>query len=236
MGFARSGATGQLWRELQGVFGDFAGISVQAFDSKGVAVQPVPSLPTLCAFLQRYPETASVCQRDCFRKAVTCRESRRILSARCYAGLSYRVVPVRRLGKAEGVIVVGRVLTEVPGEEQRRGLVARYRLPPQGLRESHAGLLSLGAGELDRVARFVRRLAVAFVAADVRVAHRHRLLVRQGDLLSIARKATAFEDRGPGADRNLLESLAGSSAASGAALLVPGEAGGRRCGNARWPR
>lgn len=226
MALTHSAAAGRLWCEFQSIFAEFAGISVQVFDAKGTVIQPTPPLPTLCTFLHRQPETLTACQKDCFRKAATCRDSRRILSARCYAGLSYRIVPVRRLGKPHGVVLVGRVLTEVLGEEQRRNFIGRYKLTHQAFLEGQAGLRWLGAGELDRFARFVRSLAVTFVTADVRLDHRHRLLARRGELLDLASQATAFHDRGPGQLRNLLESLTRSLGASGAALLLPGEVRG----------
>ncbi|HWR97759.1 MAG TPA: diguanylate cyclase [Candidatus Methanoperedens sp.] len=226
MSLTRSGAAGRVWREFQTIFSEFAGLSVQAFDVKGAVIQPSPPLPSLCAFLQRQPETRAACQKDCFRKAGTCRDSRRILSARCYVGLSYRIVPIRRQGKPHAVLLVGRALTEVLGEEQRRGFIARFKLPSQAFLESQAGLRSLGASELDRVAAFVRTLALAFVAADARLEHRHRLLARRNQLLDLAYRATAFHDRGPGHLRNLLEPLTRLLAASGAALLLPSERDG----------
>ncbi|HEY5997851.1 MAG TPA: diguanylate cyclase [bacterium] len=221
MPLTRSGAAGRVWREFQSVFSEFSGLSVQTFDAKGAPVQPLPVLPPLCAFLHRQPETLAACQKDCFRKAGTCRESRRVLAARCYAGLSYRIVPLRRLGKPHAVIIVGRALTEVLGEEQRRGFIARYRLSNQAFLESQAGVRSLGATELDRVASFVRTLATGFVAADSRLQHRHGLLARRGELLDLARRAAAFHQRGPGEVRELLQSLATTFGAAGAALLLP---------------
>jgi diguanylate cyclase (GGDEF)-like protein len=225
MSLTGSGAAGRVWREFQAVFTEFAGLSVQGFDAKGAAIQPSPPLPSLCAFLHRQPETRAACQKDCFRKALSCRDSRRTLTARCYAGLSYRILPIRRLGKPHAVILVGRALTEVLGEEQHRGLITRFKLDHKAFLDSQVGLRSLGAKDLDRVTAFVRTLALSFVAADARFDHRHRLLARREELLELARKATSFQDRDPGSIRGLVESLAKMFAASGAAVLLPGEGG-----------
>ena len=231
MPLKRSGAAGKVWREFQTVFSEFAGISIQAFDAKGAAILPAPPLPSLCSYLHRQPETLAACQKDCFRKAVTCRDSRRTLSARCYAGLSYRVVPIRRLGTPHGVIIVGRVLTEVLGEEQRRGFIGRYKLSPKAFLESHAGLA---------VARFRRTRSGGGVRAHAGGFHSWRRAPAwssatasstcRGDLLDIARKATAFEDRGPACERSLLESLVRALGGVGGGPPPPGEARRRQRG------
>ena len=164
----RSDKSDGLWAEFQNTFSEFAGLSIQAFSETGSAIHPSPKLPSLCAFFQRYPETRAACRKDCFSKVAACRDSRKILSARCYAGLSYRVVPIRRRNRLHSVILVGRVLTEVFGGEQCLGFIECYKLSREAFLESLAGVRSLGSSDLDRIAVFVRRLATTFIAGDTR--------------------------------------------------------------------
>ncbi len=209
-----------LWSDFQQLFSEFAGISVQAFDEIGNPVQPSPPLPALCEYLQRYPATASACRKDCFRKATTCRDSRRSLAARCYAGLSYRIVPIRASRRPHSVILVGRVLSEVFGGEQCMGLIEKYRLSRSSFLESLVGVRSIGGADLDRIAAVVRRLAFSLAVTEARFRQRHTLLDRQRDLLSFARRATAHAEQGPARARGMLESLGTMFAASGVALLL----------------
>ena len=220
---ARRRRSVDLWSEFQSSFSEFAGISIQAFDDKGEAVQPSPELPPLCALLQRHPETLAACRKDCFRKATTCRNSRNILSARCYAGLSFRVIPVHMRRRPHSVILVGRVHTEVFGGEQCSGFIEKYKLPRQSFLESLAAGRSLGGPDLDRIAAFVRRLAYSFSTADTRLDHRSAMLERRQGMLNFARQAAAFHDRGPGQTRGMLESLGRILAVPGSAILLEGE-------------
>lgn len=223
MSAARSGNTDGLWAEFQNIFSEFAGLSVQVFDEKGIVAHASPKLPTLCSFFQRYPETQAACQKDCFSKVARCRDARKILSGRCYAGMSFRVVPIRRRNRLHSVILVGRVLTEVFGGEQCLGFIERYKLSRELFLENLAGVRTLGGPELDRVAAFVRRLATSFTAGDARMAQRRYLLDRKQGLIEFARQATAFHDRGPGGTREVLESLGRIFAMNGAAILLSGE-------------
>lgn len=211
-----------LLAEFQSVFSECSGFSVQAFDAKGKPCNPGPALPSLCSFLDRHRETRAACQRDCFRKAATCGNSRGVLVARCYAGLSYRLVPVRMRNGTHAVILVGRVLTEVVGAEQCAGFIERYKLPRQPFLESLSQLKPLGAPELDRAAQFLRRLAAATVGVGARLEDRRRQIERRRGLIDFARKASALSDRSPGRERGLLEYLARLLPASGVALLTPG--------------
>lgn len=220
---ARGGIREALWSEFQDSMSEFAGLSVQVFDEKGVFVHASPRLPSLCAFFQRYPETQVACQKDCFSKVARCRDARKTLSGRCHAGLSFRVIPIRRRNRLESVILVGRVLTEVLGGEQYLGFIERYKLSGELFLESLAGVRSLGSQDLDRFAVFVRRLATRFVATDTRMARRRYLLDRRQGLLDFARQATDIHDRGPGGTREVLESLGRIYAMDGAAILLAGE-------------
>ncbi|MHB8835203.1 MAG: diguanylate cyclase [Candidatus Methylomirabilia bacterium] len=224
---ARSGSSVGLWSEFQDTFSEFAGLSIQAFSETGSAVHPSPKLPSLCAFFQRYPETQAACQKDCFSKAAACRDARQILPARCYAGLSYRIVPIRRRNRLHSVILVGRVLTEVFGGEQCLGFIERYKLSHDSFLQSLAGLRSLGSPDLDRIAVFVRRLATTSIAGDARLEHRRSLNVRKQGLIDFARHSTAFHDRGVGRTREMLEFLGRLFAAPGAAILLAGDDAGR---------
>jgi len=219
----RSGRGGGLWSEFQSTFSEFAGLSIQAFDGTGKAVHPSPNFPTLCAFFQRYPETQAACQKDCFSKVAVCKDARKILSARCYAGLSYRVIPIRRRNKLHSVILVGRVLTEVFGGEQCLGFIERYKLSRQSFMESLAGVRSLGGPDLDRIADSVRRLAISSIASDSRLANHRSLLDRRQGLIDFSRQTTAYYDTGPGRTREMLEFLGRLFAAPGAAILLTGE-------------
>jgi len=219
----RSTISGGLWSEFQDSFLEFAGLSIQVFSETASPVHPSPKLPTLCAFFQRYPETQATCQKDCFSKVAACRDARKIISARCYAGLSYRVIPIRRRNRLHSVILVGRVLTEVFGGEQCLGFIERYKLSRESFLESLAGMRSLGSPDLDRVAAFVRRHATSFIAGETRLGHRRFLLDRKQDLIDFARQATAFYDRAPDQTREVLEFLGRIFAAPGVAILLAGE-------------
>jgi diguanylate cyclase (GGDEF)-like protein len=216
---------GQLWSEFQSVFSAFAGVSIQTFDERGRALQPPPPLPSLCAYFQQFPETSAACQKDCFRKATSCRETRKILAARCYAGLSYRIVPVRKHNKPHAIILVGRVLNEVLGGEQCLGFIERYRLSRQSFLESLSGVRSLSAADLERVAAFVQRLAFSFAATDSRLEQRHALLERYRHLLDMARQVVVSPDRSPDQSRRMLEQLGQLLPLSGVAVLLAGEEG-----------
>jgi diguanylate cyclase (GGDEF)-like protein len=213
-----------LWTEFQSVFSEFAGCSVQAFDENGNPFRPSPALPSLCTFFQRFSETSAACRKDCFRKAASCGASRRILSARCYGGLSYRIVPIRKRNRPYAVILVGRVLTEVVGAEQCLALIERYKVSRQSFLESLAGVRTLGKPELDKAAVVIRRLASTALAMDTRLENRATLLRRRRALMEFARQAV-FADARPGRERTLLEALGQMLSASGAALLLPGEDG-----------
>lgn len=223
MSQAGRGYNSGLWTEFQSVFSDFAGFSVQAFDGNGKAFHPAPTLPTLCTFFERYPETSVACRKDCFRKPTACSTSRKVLSARCYAGLSYRIVPVRKRNRPHAVILIGRVLTEVLGGEQCFRVIEKYKLPRLSFLESLAGVRSIGAADLDRMAGFVRRLASSGVAADTRLENRLSSLQRRRGVIDFARQAAASHDRNPGRARVLLEDLGRMLSVSGVALLQPGE-------------
>ncbi len=223
MALRRSGQGGGLWSEFQNTCSEFAGLSIQAFSATGSAIHPSPTLPTLCAFFQRYPETQAACQKSCFSKVASCRDARKILSARCYAGLSYRVIPIRRRNRLHSVILVGRVLTEVFGGEQCLGFIERYKLSRESFLESLAGVRSLGSPDLDRIAVFVRRLATSLAVGDTRLEHHRSVLGRKDSLIGFARQTTAFYDRGPGQTRKILEFLGRIFAAPGAAILLSGE-------------
>lgn len=220
---ARNTKSDGLWAEFQNTFSEFAGLSIQAFSETGSAIQPAPKLPPLCALFQRYPETQAACQKDCFSKVAACRETRKMLSARCYAGLSYRVVPIRRRNRLHSVILVGRVLTEVFGGEQCLGFIERYKLSRQSFLESLAGVRSLGGPDLDRIAAFVRRLATSSIAGESRLKHHRALLDRKQGLIDFARHSAAFHNRGPGQTREMLEFLGRLFAAPGAAILLTGD-------------
>jgi diguanylate cyclase (GGDEF)-like protein len=220
---SRKHRSGALWSDLQSTFSEFAGLSIQTFNETGGAIHPAPKLPTLCALLQRSAETQAACQRDCFGKAAACRDLRKTLSTRCYAGLSYRVVPIRRRNRLHSVIIVGRVLTEVFGGEQCLGFIERYRLSREAFLESLSGLRSLSGPDLDRVAAFVRRLATSFIAGEARLENRSARLDRKQGLIDFARHTTAFHDRGPGRTREVLEFLGRIFAAPGAAILLTKE-------------
>jgi diguanylate cyclase (GGDEF)-like protein len=215
-----------LWAEFQKVFAEFAGISIQLFDERGRAVGPAPDLPPLCAFLERYPETASSCRKDCLRRMASLSGSRRILSARCFAGLSYRIVPVRRRNRPYGVILVGRVLTEVVGGEQCLGLIEKYKLSRPSFLKRLAATRSLGTADLDRAAALVRRLAGAAIAAEARLESRRAKLERQRQLVAFAKQAAAFAEGGPARERKLLELLGRMLGGGGLALLLPGSGPG----------
>lgn len=220
---ARVGRTNGLWSDFQGTFLGATGISIQAFDEKGVALQPAPPLPPLCAYFQRFPETQAACQKGCFGKARELRNSRKILPARCHAGLSYRIVPVRRRKRPHGAILVGRVLTEVFGGEQCLGFIERYKLSREAFLENLAGLRTIGGADLDRVAAFVRRASCSLTASGVRMNHRASMIQRREDLLAVARQATAFHDTDPGQAGALLRSLGKVLGASGVAILLVGD-------------
>lgn len=219
----RSDKSYGLWAEFQNTFSEFAGLSIQAFSGTGSAVQPSPKLPALCAFFQHYPETRAACQKNCFSKVAACCDARKILSARCYAGLSYRVIPIRRRNKLHSVILVGRVLSEVFGGEQCLGFIERYKLSRESFLESLAGVRSLGSPDLDRIAVFVRRLATSSIAGNSRFEHDRLLLDRKQGLIDFARHSTAFYDRGSGQTREVLEFLGRFFAAPGAAILLTGD-------------
>jgi diguanylate cyclase (GGDEF)-like protein len=212
-----------LWSEFQSTCSDLAGISIQAFDEKGRAVHPHPKLPALCALFQRYPETQAVCQKDCFSKAASACDSRTIASSRCHAGLSYRIVPIRRRNRLHSVILVGRVLTEVFGGEQCLGFIERYKLSRETFLESLAGVRSLGGPDLDKLAVFVRHLATTFIAGDTRREQNRLLTERKQELLDFARQATAFQDGGPDRTREVLEALGRMLSAPGLAILLAGD-------------
>lgn len=220
----RRGREKGLLAEFQSVFSECSGFSVQAFDAKGRQCHPRPALPSLCAFLDRHRETHAACQQDCFRKAAACVNARGVLSARCYAGLSYRIVPIRVRNNPRAVVLVGRVLTEVVGAEQVAGFIEQYKLRRQPFLESLAQLRSLGKPDLDRAAQFLRRMALATVGVGARLEDRRRQLGRRRGVIDFARKAAALSDRSPGRERELLEHLANLLSASGVALLTPGEA------------
>ncbi len=227
MSATRIGNSDGLWSEFQNIFSEFAGLSVQVFDAKGIVVHAPPKLPALCAFFKRYPETQAACQKDCFSKVARCRDARKILSGRCYAGLNFRVIPIRRRNRLHSVILVGRVLTEVFGGEQCLGFIERYQLSRELFLESLAGVRTLGTPELDRIAAFVRRLATSFTAGDTRLAHRRNQLDQRRGLIDFARQATAFHESGPGGTREVLESLGRIFAMTGAAILLTGDAADR---------
>lgn len=220
---ARQGRKTELWPEFQSAFSEFAGLSIQAFDEKGKSVDAFPTLPPLCAFFQRYPETQAACERDCFRKAAMCRETRKIVAERCYAGLSFRIVPIRRRNRLHAVILVGRVLTEVFGGEQCLGFIERYRLSRRSFMESLAGVRTLSGPDLDRIASFLQRLASSFAAVDQRLERGRSQLRRRQELLAVARQAMTFQDRGHDQTRSVLEFLGRLLAVPGSALLLAGE-------------
>lgn len=220
MSLAPRGHCSGLWTDLQGMFSEFSGISIQAFDASGNPFLPAPVLPSLCAFFQRYPETDAACRKDCYRKVTTCRDTRRILPSRCYAGLSYWVVPIRKRNRPHAVVIVGRVLTEVFGGEQCLGFIERYKLPQAAFLENLSGVRSVVGPDLDRLAGFVRRLATTSAAAETRFEHRTAGLRHRRKMLDFARQATAFYDRSPGQARGMLEFLGGALAIPGLALLL----------------
>ena len=220
---ARSGKSDGLWSEFQSTFSESTGLSIQAFNERGIAVHPSLQLPTLCTFFQRYPETRAACQKDCFSRVAACREARKIFPARCYAGLSYRVVPIRKHNRLYSVILVGRVLTEVFGGEQCLGFIERYKLSNKAFLESLDGVRSLSGLELDKIADLVRRMATTFIAGETKLKHRRHLLDRKQDLIDFALQTTAFHENGPGRTREMLEFLGRIFAASGAAILLAGD-------------
>ena len=215
----RSGQYNRLWSEFQDVFSRFAAVSVQAFDEKGNVFHSAPELPPLCAYLQRFPETSEVCKKDCFQKVATCRGTCKILTARCHAGLSYRLVPMRRRSRPCAVILVGRVLNEVAGAEQYQGFIEQYKLCREAFLENLAGVRTLSSPELDRVATFAERLAFSFLASDARFERHHTLLERRRTLLQLAHHATTCTNHSPAPLRTMLELLRGILALRGAALL-----------------
>lgn len=220
----RGGKSDGLWSEFQDIAAEFSGLSVQVFDETGAAVRPIPKLPSLCSFFQRYPETAAACQKDCFGRIPRCRDARKILSARCYAGLSYRIVPIRRHNRAHSIILVGRVLTEVFGGEQCLGFIERYKLPRQAFMDSLVGVRSLATPDLERVAVFVRRLATMCFAREIELGQHRLLRDRKQQLIDFARSATAAHENEPGRTREVLEGLGRLVGASGAAILLDGDA------------
>lgn len=222
---ARGGAGGGLWPQIQSMAEESAGISIQVFDAGGGPVPPMPKLPTLCAFLQSFPATQAACRKDCFGRVATCRDVRRTGSARCYAGLSYRLIPIRGHNRLQSVILVGRVLTQVFGGEQFLGFIEKYKLSRKSFEESLAGMRSLGSPELERVTALVRRLAVSFVAADTRAAWRRFQAERKQQLVEFGLLASSVRESGPGRLREMLESLGRIFAATGVALLAVGDDG-----------
>ncbi len=99
----------------------------------------------------------------------------------------------------------------------------RYKLPRQSFVESLAGVRSIGSPELDRIAAFVRRLASSFAATETRLEHRSVMLRRRQKLLDFARLASAFDDRGPGQTRGVLEALGRILGVPGVAILLENE-------------
>jgi diguanylate cyclase (GGDEF)-like protein len=214
-----------MWSEFQSIFSELAGVSVQAFGEKWNTFPPSPDLPSLCTYLHRIPETNAACQKDCFRKAATCRDARRILSARCYAGLGYRIVPIRERNRPHAIILVGRVLTEVMGGEQCLGFIERYKLSRSSFMESLSGVRSLSSPDLDRAAVFIRRMASFFSAADRRLGIRRTQFKRHRGLLELARLAVTSSDRSQAQARAMLQLLGRMLPLQGSALLLVFEEG-----------
>lgn len=220
MSLARRGRINAVWTEFQTIFSEYSDISVQIFDDQGSPVQPSPVLPSLCSYFLRNSETRAVCQRDCFRKATTCRDSPKILTARCHAGLSFCVVPIRRRNRTPMVILVGRVLTEVFGGEQCLGFIERYKLSRQSFLDNLAGVRSVGKVDLQKIAAFVQRLAVVLNSGDALLDQSHSVLSRRRDLLAFAKEATALPDSDASQSRVVLELLCRLAGAAGSAILL----------------
>lgn len=178
MGITRSPWINRIWADFEARASENCGVFIQAFDAKGQALYAPPSLPPLCALLERHPASRTACQNDCYRKIARCGDSRTIVSARCYAGLSYRVVPVIVKHEPPVFLLVGRVLTDLFGQEQVAGFAEKFRLERHEYLEGLRGGKHLSSAELDRIAGFARRLAASFSVMHRRLDHHRSRIAR----------------------------------------------------------
>jgi diguanylate cyclase (GGDEF)-like protein len=214
-----------IWRELGRLCSDLSGITIQIYSDQGKRLDPGVGESALCAYLSRYGETREACLRDCRRKLSAAAGSEEIVSGRCYAGLSYRIVPVRVRGEAPVSILVGKVVTEIFGSGQTREFARRYGLDTGDLNSGLHKMRQLSESELDRVARMVQRFGVLVGLQRRRDASRGRRLRKYRRLLAFTEALWSENGGGTGQRAEAVRFLAEALDVSGAALLVPSREG-----------
>lgn len=193
MGLTRSPWINRIWVEFEARALEICGVFIQAFDAKGQSFHHHPSLPPLCALLDRHPTSRAVCLNDCYRKVALAAECRAIVPARCYAGLSYRLVPIAVRQEPPVLLQVGRVLTDLFGEEQVSGFSEKYGLERHEYFESLRRSRHLSVSELDRVAGFAGRLAASISMMQRRLEnHRSRVKRHRYRVLQLESQVGAF--------------------------------------------
>jgi diguanylate cyclase (GGDEF)-like protein len=162
----------RAWVEFEESVSNLAGVFVQAFDRQGRPLSPRRELPPVCALLARSPLGRQACAEDCLRKVARGADGVARPPARCYAGLSYCVVAPGRPGDRLVVFQVGRVLTELFGEEQVADIPGKYRIDRADFVESLRHSRQVAAPDLDRMAQHVLRAARSIGHTTRRLAER----------------------------------------------------------------
>jgi len=210
-----------LWQELGHLCSDLSGITLQFYSGQGRRLESGSGESPLCTFLSRYGETEKACLSDCRRKLESAAGAESILSGRCYAGLSYRIVPVRVPGEAPISIVAGKVMTEIFGSGQSREFARRYDLDPGDLDSSLRKMRQISEGELDRFARMVQRFGILNGLQRRRERTRGNRLRGYRRLFAFVRAIWNVEDGSPGQQwTEAMRLLARALGVPGSALIV----------------
>lgn len=172
------GITGGLfvdrtWQRFETGFRRLTGVFVQAFDARGRPLHAGTTLPPLCGLLDRNPMARAVCSQDCLVKvAAHPTASPSPAGHVCHAGLSFRVFTLPRRGSTPLRFQVGRVFTELFGEEQVTGFTGRFRIDRREYLDTLRMMRHLSAADLGEASLLCCSLAAAFSTSARRSAGR----------------------------------------------------------------
>jgi len=214
-----------LWQEFGRLCSDVTGLYVAAYDRDGRALPVSSPEPPLCALLSRYRASKAACLEGCRGKLLDSISAETIISARCYGGLSYRIIPVIVRGESPVLVMLGKVITDISGDEQAGDFANRYRLDRGDLANSMRQMRHFSEGELDRLARLVQRIGIFWELQRKKTAQRGTRLARGRQILAFARQIWEEADAGKDQLDKVLEVLAGHFNADGAALVLTSPAG-----------